>query len=75
MRDALHSSDSEDDGTKQRKKYRTESEAAKQKALGEEYEPLSRLIKVVKNRILELAKLNSEQTVQLVETFLNDDSF
>ena len=75
MRDALHSSDSEDDGTNRRKKYRTESEAAKQKTSGEEYEPLSRLIKVVKNRILELAKLNSEQTVQLVETFLNDDSF
>jgi len=42
---------------------------------GDEYKPLSYLKSAVKLRILELAQLNSEQTVQLVETYFADGDF
>ena len=41
----------------------------------EEYEPLTRLKRMLKDRIAELAKLNSESTVKLVETYLSDGDF
>jgi len=41
----------------------------------EEYEPLARLKRALKGRVAELAKLNSGQTVQLVETYLSDGDF
>lgn len=42
---------------------------------GEEFEPLTRLKGVVKAQILELAKLDSEMTVLLVEKYLSDGDF
>lgn len=41
----------------------------------EEYAPLTKLKTTVKNRILDLAQHNSEQTVKLVETYLSDGDF
>ena len=41
----------------------------------EEYGPLVKLKRVLKGRIAELAKQNSELTVKLVETYLSDGDF
>jgi len=42
---------------------------------GDEFKPLAYLKSAVKLRIFELAQLNSEQTVQLVETYLAEGDF
>jgi len=41
----------------------------------DEYKPLSYLKSAVKLRIFDLAQLNREQTVQLVETYLAEGDF
>ena len=72
IKDALNSSDSDEDG---RLNNRSGSMKTHHRSAKGEYPPLTNLKKCVKGRILELAQLNSEQTVQLVETFLNDEDF
>ena len=60
IKDALHSSDSDEEG---QMNNRSGSMRSRHRSTKGEYPPLTNLKKCVKGRILELAQLNSEQTV------------